>query len=65
MFGLRNHGRLNDQPVTEIVYVHTKLLIVDDRHVIIGSSNINDRSQCGDRDSELGMLVSEKNTIEG
>jgi phospholipase D1/2 len=42
--------------VTEIVYIHSKLMIVDDRRVIIGSANINDRSQAGNRDSEVQLL---------
>lgn len=41
--------------VTEEDYIHSKLLIVDDRTVLIGSANINDRSQTGDRDSEIAM----------
>ena len=32
-------------PVHEIIYPHSKLMIVDDRHTIIGSSNINDRNR--------------------
>ena len=32
-------------PVHEIIYPHSKLMIVDDRHTVIGSSNINDRSR--------------------
>ena len=44
-----------DVPVHEIVYPHSKLMIVDDYHVIIGSSNINDRSMLGDRDSEVAI----------
>lgn len=39
--------------VTELIYVHSKLLIVDDKHTIIGSANFNDRSQEGCRDSEF------------
>lgn len=31
-------------------------MIVDDRRVIIGSANINDRSQAGNRDSEVQLL---------
>jgi phospholipase D1/2 len=31
-------------------------MIVDDRKMIIGSANINDRSLLGDRDSELAMI---------
>jgi phospholipase D1/2 len=40
-----------DIPVTEILYIHSKLMIVDDKKMIIGSANINDRSLLGDRDS--------------
>lgn len=29
--------------VTELCYIHSKLLIVDDRRVICGSANLNDR----------------------
>merc|ERR1712226_1339640 len=38
-----------------------KLMIVDDRHVIIGSANINDRSLAGDRDSEVCMHIEDVN----
>ena len=41
----------------ETIYVHSKLAIADDRLAIIGSSNINDRSLLGDRDSEVAILV--------
>jgi phosphatidylserine/phosphatidylglycerophosphate/cardiolipin synthase-like enzyme len=47
-----------DRPVTEQIYVHSKLLIADDRVAILGSANINDRSQLGGRDSELAVIVS-------
>ncbi|KAE8620516.1 hypothetical protein XENTR_v10010293 [Xenopus tropicalis] len=56
--GLRTHGDMPDGSlVTELVYIHSKMLIVDDRRVIIGSANINDRSMLGSRDSELAVLV--------
>lgn len=45
--------------VTESVYVHSKLMIVDDQHVIIGSANLNDRSQEGDRDSEVCLYFND------
>src|ERR1700733_12511794 len=32
-------------------------MIVDDRLAIIGSANINERSQRGDRDSELACII--------
>lgn len=35
-------------------------MIVDDRKVIIGSANINDRSMRGSRDSELCLFVEGK-----
>ncbi len=59
-FGLRNHalfGKDKNVPKTEIIYVHSKLMIVDDRFMIIGSANINDRSLLGSRDSELAMVI--------
>ncbi len=43
--------------VSELVYVHSKLMIVDDMVTIIGSANINDRSMLGNRDSELAIIV--------
>ncbi|KAL4469400.1 hypothetical protein ABPG74_004653 [Tetrahymena malaccensis] len=62
-FGLRNHGLLNNTPYSEIIYVHSKLMIVDDRFVIIGSANINDRSMCGTRDSEIAMIVEDTKKV--
>jgi phospholipase D1/2 len=43
--------------ITEQVYVHTKLMIVDDLYALLGSANINERSLLGDRDSEIAVLV--------
>merc|ERR1711871_106353 len=40
-----------------MIYVHSKVMIVDDRFAIIGSANINDRSMNGDRDSEIALAV--------
>jgi len=37
------------------VYVHSKLMIVDDEYVILGSANINERSMAGDRDTEIAI----------
>ncbi|KAI9493053.1 hypothetical protein BDB00DRAFT_825220 [Zychaea mexicana] len=52
-----------DSYVSEESYIHAKLLIADDRVVIMGSANLNDRSQCGDRDSEIALLVEDQETI--
>ena len=38
-----------------MVYVHGKVMIVDDEYVILGSANINERSLDGSRDSEIAM----------
>ena len=35
------------------IYVHSKLMIVDDEYLIVGSANINQRSLGGNRDSEI------------
>lgn len=52
-------------PVSEQVYVHSKLLIVDDRVVIMGSANLNDRSMMGNRDSEIACRVEESPSVPG
>ncbi|XP_010541603.1 PREDICTED: phospholipase D alpha 3 [Tarenaya hassleriana] len=38
-----------------MIYVHSKMMIVDDEYIIIGSANINQRSMDGGRDSEIAM----------
>lgn len=38
-----------------MIYVHAKMMIVDDEYIIIGSANINQRSMDGSRDSEIAM----------
>jgi len=50
--------------VTEELYIHSKLMIIDDRIVICGSANINDRSQVGNHDSEIAMIVEDQEYIE-
>ncbi|KAL8286802.1 hypothetical protein RQP46_004330 [Phenoliferia psychrophenolica] len=49
--------------VTEELYIHTKLMIVDDRRVICGSANLNDRSQNGDHDSEIALVVEDSDQL--
>ena len=46
-----------------MIYVHSKLLIVDDAYVITGSANINQRSLDGDRDSELAIGAYQANHL--
>ncbi|XP_008277310.1 phospholipase D1-like [Stegastes partitus] len=61
--GLRTHAELEGRLVTELIYVHSKMLIVDDNTVIIGSANINDRSMLGKRDSEVAVIVEDSETV--
>lgn len=53
------HGRLRAYyPVTEKgepIYVHAKVLIIDDRLLRIGSSNLNNRSMGFDTESDLAV----------
>ncbi|XP_038213563.1 phospholipase D2 isoform X2 [Zerene cesonia] len=58
--GLRTHTILDGEPLTELVYVHSKLLVADDRYVICGSANINDRSMVGKRDSEIAVILQDE-----
>lgn len=57
LLNLRNCAIAGGRVCTEQIYIHSKLLIVDDRHVIIGSANINDRSLSGKRDSEIAVML--------
>ncbi|XP_072897805.1 phospholipase D1-like isoform X1 [Hemitrygon akajei] len=61
--GLRTHAELDGKLVTELIYVHSKLMIADDEKVIIGSANINDRSMLGKRDSEMAVIVEDTTRI--
>ncbi|XP_010245474.1 PREDICTED: phospholipase D zeta 1-like [Nelumbo nucifera] len=65
-YGLRSYGKLFDGgPVaTSQVYVHSKLMIIDDCVALIGSANINDRSLIGSRDSEIGVLIEDKEFLD-
>lgn len=57
LLNLRNCDMVGGMVRTEQIYVHSKLLIVDDRHIIMGSANINDRSLSGRRDSEIAVML--------
>ena len=64
---LRTHAKspVTNIPWTEIIYVHSKLMIVDDDFMIFGSANINDRSMIGERDSEIAMVTYDRNRVKG
>ncbi|XXG45717.1 hypothetical protein AAC387_Pa02g0720 [Persea americana] len=38
-----------------MIYVHSKMMKVDDEYIVIGSANINQRSMDGRRDTEIAM----------
>lgn len=58
-FSLRQWGKIGPNQVhsTEQLYIHAKIIIVDDRVALIGSANINERSMLGSRDSEVAAIV--------
>ncbi|KAJ8424958.1 hypothetical protein Cgig2_000545 [Carnegiea gigantea] len=64
-YGLRAYGKLFDggPVVSSQVYVHSKIMIIDDCTTLIGSANINDRSLLGSRDSEIGVLIEDKEVL--
>lgn len=74
-YAMAETGSLSEEPwegeakdevenwIQEELYVHAKLLIVDDRVVICGSSNLNDRSQTGHHDSELSIVMEDTDRI--
>lgn len=64
LVSMRNYGYTQDgKVITEMIYVHSKLMIVDDKVAFISSANINDRSMLGDRDSEIGVRIEDVQTV--
>ena len=63
-FALRTWAQMADGALkTEMVYPHTKCMVVDDRAAIIGSANINDRSLLGTRDSEVCLVIQDSEMV--
>ena len=48
-------GETFRQTMRQMIYVHSKMMIVDDAYIIVGSANINERSMAGTRDSEIAV----------
>ncbi|WP_374515356.1 phospholipase D-like domain-containing protein [Niveibacterium sp.] len=59
VLNMRNYGQTSEGVVTEMIYVHSKLTIIDDAVAIIGSANINDRSLSGNGDTELAAVIAD------
>ncbi|KAI1111792.1 phospholipase [Nemania sp. NC0429] len=53
-----------DAFVSEELYIHSKVLIADDRLVICGSANLNDRSQLGTHDSEIAVVIEDEDQFD-
>ncbi|RVW51890.1 Phospholipase D alpha 4 [Vitis vinifera] len=47
-----------------MVYVHSKLMIVDDTYILIGSANVNQRSMDGQRDTEIAVGCYQSKNVE-
>ncbi|CAD26028.1 PHOSPHOLIPASE D [Encephalitozoon cuniculi GB-M1] len=47
----------------EQIYVHSKVIIADGTSAIVGSTNLNDRSMVGCRDTEIALLVEDDNEV--
>jgi len=56
-FSLYKYGTVHGHVVSTQIYIHSKMLIVDDLKMIVGSQNINDRSLLGSRDSEVAIMI--------
>ena len=63
--GLRTHGELGGHPISELIYIHSKLLIADDRTVIIGQCYTRPLSREGLGDSEGDTESAVKLTVRG
>jgi phospholipase D1/2 len=65
-YALRSWGEIgaNKMIVTEQLYIHAKIMVVDDRVAIIGSANINERSMLGSRDSEIAAIVRDTEVLD-
>ncbi|KAG6554629.1 hypothetical protein Mapa_003647 [Marchantia paleacea] len=48
-----------------MIYVHSKMMIVDDEYIIVGSANINERSMNGSRDTEIAFGAYQPHRIAG
>ena len=48
-------GEIFRQTMRQMIYVHSKMMIVDDAYINVGSANINERSMAGTRDSEIAV----------
>jgi phosphatidylserine/phosphatidylglycerophosphate/cardiolipin synthase-like enzyme len=50
------YGLHRSMPGRKAIYVHSKLMIIDDRYVAVGSANVNERSMYIDTEMTLGVV---------
>eukprot|EP01012_Entosiphon_sulcatum_P005023 TRINITY_DN12130_c0_g1_i2.p1 TRINITY_DN12130_c0_g1~~TRINITY_DN12130_c0_g1_i2.p1 ORF type:complete len:225 (+),score=26.42 TRINITY_DN12130_c0_g1_i2:1025-1699(+) len=48
-------GTAAERSRRHMVYIHSKMFVVDDEYVLVGSANINERSMAGNRDTEIAV----------
>lgn len=53
-----------DAFVSEELYIHSKVMIIDDQTVICGSANLNDRSMLGTHDSEIALVIQDQHMVQ-
>ena len=52
-----------DAFVSEELYIHSKVMILDDQTVVCGSANLNDRSMLGTHDSEIALVITDQTPV--
>eukprot|EP00915_Cephaloidophora_sp_WS-2016_P007919 GHVH01010949.1.p1 GENE.GHVH01010949.1~~GHVH01010949.1.p1 ORF type:complete len:606 (+),score=88.45 GHVH01010949.1:960-2777(+) len=45
------------------IYIHSKFFVVDDEYALLGSANVNERSMCGIRDTEIAIGLWQPNFL--
>jgi phosphatidylserine/phosphatidylglycerophosphate/cardiolipin synthase-like enzyme len=61
--GVYAYGLYQNQPKHKPIYVHSKLIIIDDRYVAIGSANVDARSMHIETELTLGIV--DGDTVDG
>lgn len=51
-----NHSELLNESYRHPIYIHSKLMVIDDQIIINGSANLNERSLSGDGDTEIAVM---------
>jgi phosphatidylserine/phosphatidylglycerophosphate/cardiolipin synthase-like enzyme len=60
---LNKNNKENIRSISKQIYVHLKLMIIDDSFLIVGSANINDRSMLPNGDTEICISLYSKSIL--